>query len=366
MKMSGIIHDFRFKQAIFRGSILNTILSFYRMDNQSLVVVSEFLLYQGSTGEVKVKVRVENDTVWLTLNQIAALFDKDKSTISRHISNIYIDQELFPDSTVVKNATVQKEGSREVLRTVEYYNLDLVLSVGYRVSSRKATQFRMWATSVLRNYILKGYVLNQRRLRDKGLKEFEEAVGLIKRTIETRNLTNDESRGLLDVITTYSSTWLLLQQYDSDLLKAPKTKLSDKVLEYNFCKSAIEALKLDLMARKEASDLFGKERGGQFHGALGAIRQTFDTLDLYPSIEEKAAHLLYFIIKDHPFVDGNKRIGSFMFIVFLSMHGYLYRKNGERKINDNALVALALLIAESDPKQKPLMVLLVMHFLSEG
>ena len=335
------------------------------MDNQSLAVVSEFLLYQDSTGEVKVRVRVENDTVWLTQKQMAELFGKDVNTIGEHIGNIFDTQELDRNPTTRKFRVVGKERNRAVSRDIEFYNLDMIISVGYRVNSVKGTKFRMWATSVLRNYILKGYVLNQRRLRDKGLKEFEEAVGLIKKTIETRNLTNGESRGLLDVITTYSSTWLLMQQYDSDSLKAPPTKLSDKVLEYDFCKDAIEALKLELIGRKEASDLFGKERGGQFHGALGAIRQTFDTLDLYPSIEEKAAHLLYFIIKDHPFVDGNKRIGSFMFIVFLAMHGYLYRKNGERKINDNALVALALLIAESDPKQKPLMVLLVMHFLSE-
>lgn len=333
------------------------------MDNQSLVTVSEFLLYQDSTGEVNVKVRIENDTVWLTQKQMAELFLTTKQNIGLHIRNIFLEAELDEKSVVKDFFTTAKDNKKY---KTQYYNLDVIISVGYRIKSLRATKFRMWATSVLRNYILKGYVLNQRRLRDKGLKEFEEAVGLIKRTIETRNLTNDESRGLLDVITTYSSTWLLLRQYDSDSLMAPPTKLSDRVLEYDFCKGAIEALKFDLMARKEASDLFGQERGGQFHGSLGAIHQTFDALDLYSSIEEKAAHLLYFIIKDHPFVDGNKRIGSFMFIIFLAMHDYLYRKNGERKINDNALVALALLIAESDPKHKPLMVLLVMHFLSEG
>lgn len=330
---------------------------------KALVPISDFLLYRDKAGEVKVKVRVEDDTVWLTQKQMAELFGKGRSTIAEHILNVFNEGEL-EEKSVCRD--FRHTGADDKEYVVQYYNLDVIISVGYRVNSVKGTQFRIWATSILRNHILKGYTLNQKRLQQKGLKEFEEAVGLIKNMIQTRSLTNGESRGLLDVITTYSSSWLLLQQYDSDSLTMPRTKRSKKVLKYDFCRSAIEALKFDLLSRKEATDLFGNERGGQFQGILGAIHQTFSKKDLYQSIEEKAAHLLYFVIKDHPFTDGNKRIGSFMFILFLAMHGYLYRKSGERKINDNALVALALLIAESDPKHKNLMILLVMHFLSEG
>lgn len=333
------------------------------MENQQLQG-GEIIIYRSKDGKAELEVKLREETVWLSLNQIANLFNTDKSGISRHIQNIFKNGELMRKTTVAKFATVQMEGGKAKSRDIEYYNLDAIISVGYRVNSKRATQFRVWATSVLKNHILQGYTINQKRLQEKGLNELEEAIGLIKQTLQSRALSDNESKGLLDVITTYASTWLLLQKYDQSAIPKPKTKRARKKFDYGFCRQAINQLKGELMKKKEAADLFGNERGETFKGIIGNIHQTFDKKDLYPSIEEKAAHLLYFIIKDHPFTDGNKRIGSFIFIVYLAKNNYLYRKNGERKINDNTLTALALLIAGSDPKQKSLMVLLIMNFLA--
>lgn len=333
------------------------------MTEENTTQLGEIIIYRAKDGRAQLQVKLEKETVWLTQLQIAELFDIDRSVITKHLRNVFKSIELSEKSVSAIFALTASDG--KVYQT-QFYNLDAIISVGYRVNSKRATQFRIWATSVLKDHILKGYTLNQKRLQERGLKEFEEAVALIKRTAQTKSLTDNESRGLLDVITNYASTWLLLQKYDQDHLSEPKTKKASKKLDYQFCSRAIQQLKKELINKKEASEIFGNERGEQFQGILGNIYQTFDKYDLYPSIEEKAAHLLYFIIKDHPFTDGNKRIGSFLFIVFLAKNAYLYRKNGERKINDNALTALALLIAQSNPKHKNLMVKLVMHFLSEG
>jgi len=333
--------------------------------NNNHLQTGKIAIYRSKDGKAELEVKLQEETLWLSLNQLADLFDTDKSGISRHIKNIYKDGELLSKATVAKFATVQKEGNREITRDIEYYNLDAIISVGYRVNSKRATQFRIWATSVLKNHIINGYTLNQKRLQEKGLDEFEEAIGLIKRTLQSRMLTDNESKGLLEVITGYSSTWVLLQKYDKSALTEPKKHKAKKKFDYNFTKNAINQLKAELLKKKEATDLFGNERGGTFEGIIGALHQTFDKKELYESIEEKAAHLLYFVIKDHPFTDGNKRIGSFLFIVYLAKNAYLYRKNGEKKVNDNTLTALALLIAESDPKHKKLMILLIMNFLGE-
>jgi death-on-curing family protein len=322
----------------------------------------EVIIYRSKEGKAELEVKLQEETIWLDAHQMAEIFDVDRSVIVNHIGNIYKDKELKPNSTCAIFAQVAKDGKR---REMNFYNLDVIIAVGYKVNSKRATQFRIWATSVLKDHILKGYTLNQKRLQEKGLSEFEEAVGLIKRTLQNRALNDAESKGLLEVITNYASTWILLQKYDEAAIKEPKTKKSKKKFDYVYCGQAIEQLKKELMKKKEATDLFGNERNDQFQAILGNIHQTFDKQELYPSIEEKAAHLLYFVIKDHPFTDGNKRIGSFLFIVFLAQNKYLYRKNGEKKLNDNALTALALLIAESDPKQKQLMILLIMNFLSE-
>lgn len=322
----------------------------------------EMIIYHSKDGKAELEVRLNEDTIWLDASRLALLFDVQRPAIVKHIQNIYKSAELKPKSTCSILEHVDKDGRR---RKGKYYNLDLIISVGYRVNSKRATQFRVWATSVLKNHILKGYTINQKRLQEKGLDEFEEAVGLIKRTLHSRILSDNESRGLLEVITSYSSTWLLLQKYDSSDLVAPKTKKVKGTFDYSSCRDAINQLKSELLKKKEASHLFGHERDESFQGIIGNIHQTFSKKELYTSIEEKAAHLLYFVIKDHPFTDGNKRIGSFLFIVYLAKNSYLYKKNGEKKVNDNTLTALALLIAESDPKNKQLMIVLIMNFLSE-
>lgn len=331
------------------------------MENKQLQG-GEIIIYRSKGGKAELEVKLQEETVWLSLYQMAKLFGRDKSVISRHLKNIFSEKELENKSVVANFATTAADGK---IYQVDYYNLDVIISVGYRVKSLQGTQFRIWANDVIKNHILQGYTLNQKRLQEKGLNELEETIGLIKQTLQSRVLNDSESKGLLDVITAYASTWLLLQKYDQSAISKPKTKHARKKFDYDFCQQAVNQLKDELMKKKEATDLFGNERSETFRGIIGNIHQTFDKKDLYPSIEEKAAHLLYFIIKDHPFTDGNKRIGSFMFIVYLAKNNYLYRKNGEKKINDNALTALALLIAGSDPKQKSLMTLLVMNFLSE-
>ena len=332
--------------------------------NKNCENFGEFVLYQTEDGETALDVRLDGDTVWLSLNQMAELFDRDKSVISRHLSNIFKSGELDREATVAKNATVQMEAGREVTRQVEYFNLDAILSVGYRVNSRRGTQFRIWATNTLKDHLIQGYSLNERRLREQGVGELEQAIQLLSRTLAQHEMVDEEGRGILDIISRYAKSWLLLQQYDEDRIGIPEKKqVSHAVLEYAQARQAIVALKEDLMAKLEATDLFGRECEEGLAGILGSIEQTFGGESLYSSIEEKAAHLLYFIIKDHPFSDGNKRIGSFLFILYLRANNYLADSSGIAKINDNALVALALLIAESEPRNKDLMIRLVMNLL---
>lgn len=323
-------------------------------------------IYRTEDGRTSLEVTFDRETVWLSLNQMANLFGRDKSVISRHLANIFKSKELRRSSVVAFFATTAADGKTY---QVEYFNLDAIISVGYRVNSKRGTQFRIWATNVLRDHIVRGYTLNQKRLQEQQqqrMKELEEAVALVKSAQETKQLSTEEASGLLTVITEYTRSWLLLHQYDTASLST--RHLNHKIL-YEISEEealkAIVALREELKKRNEASDLFGGEsQRGKLQGILAGINQTFAGKELYPSIEEKAAHLLYFIIKDHPFVDGNKRIASLLFIWFLEKNGYLSRNGGERKINDNALVALALLVAESNPKQKDLMIKLIINLIS--
>ncbi len=325
----------------------------------------EIVIYKTKEGKNSLDVKLERETVWLNINQMTELFGRDKSVISRHIKNVFETKELTEDSTVAFFATVQKEGKRLIEREIEYYNLDVIISVGYRVNSKQGTQFRIWANQVLKDHIIKGYTINPKRLPEVNFKELEQALVLIKGILNNKQLSSDEATGLLKVITDYANSWILLQQYDKNQLEEPKKKHKPKyILSYEKSIEAISKLKADLKSKKEASDLFGNQRDKSFEGIIANLYQTFDSEELYPGIEDKAAHLLYFIIKDHPFTDGNKRIGAFLFILFLSNNRYLFKSNGERKINDNTLVALALLIAESNPKQKDTMIKLVMNFLN--
>lgn len=327
--------------------------------------MNEIVIYED--GSIVLDTRVGDDTVWLNQKQMANLFDVDSDTISYHLKTIYKNAELGKDATTEKISVVQTEGKREVKRKISFYNLDAIISVGYRVNSQRATQFRIWATSILKEYIIQGYSLNQKRLQQKGLQEFNQAIALLQTTIQSDTLACDEAKGLLDVIVNYGRSWSLLEGYDEDALEIPHYREDAKfILNYDEAKEAIAGLKKELMSKDEASELFGREKAGEFDGVIGNVYQTFGGDDLIPSVEEKAAHLLYYIIKDHPFVDGNKRIGAFLFILFLQKNGILYRTSGEAKINDNALVALALMTAKSLPEQKSTVIALVVNMLVEN
>ncbi len=321
----------------------------------------EIVIYKTKDGKTSLDVKLEKETVWLSQKQMSELFNKDVRTINEHTKNVFKEGEL-EENSVIRNFRITASDGK--LYDTNFYNLDMVISVGYRVNSKQGTQFRIWATQVLKDYIIKGYTLNPKRLPEINFKELEQALVLIKGTLNNKELTGDEATGLLKVITDYANSWILLQQYDNNKLEEPKKKHKPKyIINYEKALEAISKLKSDLKSKKEASDLFGNQRDKSFEGIIANLYQTFGGDELYPSIEDKAAHLLYFIIKDHPFTDGNKRIGAFLFILFLSNNGYLFKANGERKINDNALVALALLIAESNPKQKDVMIKLIMNFI---
>lgn len=250
-------------------------------------------------------------------------------------------------------------------RLIEFYNLDMIISVGYRVNSKQATKFRIWATNILKKYLTTGIVVNEKKLHETKLKELENTLNLVKKAIESKKLTYDEQAGLLSVITDYADSWLLLEAYDKEKLKLPKGKKKAHFkIEFDRIKDEIKVLKEKLIQKKEATDLFGNERDQGLKSIIGNLYQTFDKQELYPTIEEKAAHLLYFIIKDHPFTDGNKRIGSFLFILFLKGNHCLFDKKGQNKINDKGLVALALMVAQSDPKDKENMIKLITNLIA--
>ena len=319
----------------------------------------EVVLYRAEDGTAALDVRLQGDTVWLTQDQMAKLFGRERSVITKHIRNVFKEGEL-PEKSNVQKMHIAKSD-----KPAAFYNLDVIISVGYRVNSKRGTQFRIWATRTLKDHLIQGYTLNERRLKERGI-EFEQAVLLLSKTLTRHELVNEQGRGILEVITRYAKSWSLLKRYDERRLALPEKRHPARIaLDYGKTKEAITALKKELSGKREASDLFGHERGQAFPALLGAIEQTFDGKPLYPSVEEKAAHLLYFVIKDHPFTDGNKRIGSFLFIIYLRENGCLEDATGKVKLNDNALVALALLIAESEPAQKELMVRLVMNLLAE-
>jgi len=322
----------------------------------------ELILYQDEDSREAVEVRLKDETVWLTLNQMAELFGRDKSVISRHLRNIFNTGELAKGETVAKNATVQKEGNRKVTREIEWYNLDAIISVGYRVNSIRGTQFRIWATSVLKDHLVQGYTFHRKRLEEKGLNEARQMLELLGTTLQSHDLISDEGRAVLDIVNTYARTWKLLWQYDENMLPLPRKtgKTQQRLPDLASIRAAIGSLKSRLIKKGEATKIFGQERGNSLSAILGAIRQTFDGQELYPGIEEKAAHLLYFVIKDHPFTDGNKRIGSFLFLLFLRLNGI---ESGQH-FDNKALVALALLTAASSPDQKDLMIRLIVNLLS--
>lgn len=318
----------------------------------------EIVFYQAPDGGIELEVRLKQETIWLNLNQLSVLLDRDKSVISRHLRNIFKEGELERDTTVAKFATVQSEGRRQVERDIEYFNLDAVISVGYRVNSKRGTQFRIWATRVLRDHIFQGYTVNQNRLND-----LNQTVKLIADTAKRRDLSGDEAKALLAVVGDYSRALELLDDYDHQRLQTPQTQGSvTHPLEYD------EALRIvaQLRTRFQESSVFGVEKDMGLHSALGAVMQTFGGQEVYPSLEEKAAHLLYFLVKNHAFVDGNKRIAAALFLWFLDRNHARFRASGEPVLSNAALVAMTLMIAESRPQEKEILVRIVTHLLCDG
>lgn len=321
---------------------------------------NQIMIYEDASGEIRLDVSLENETVWLSQGQMEVLFDRDQSGISRHLNSIFKSGELG------KKSNMQKMHIANSDKPVEYYNLDVIISLGYRVNSKRATSFRVWATKILKEYLMNGYAINKKRLEQKGLKELNQTIALLRDTISKSELELSEAKGLLDVILNYSRTWTLLQGYDEDSLKVEiESKEARFILDFDEAKEAIAQLKGELVKKGEATELFGREKAGEFGGIVRNIYQTFGGVDLLPSVEEKAANLLYYIIKGHPFNDGNKRIGAFIFILFLSKNGMLYKNNGELKINDNALVALSLMTAKSEAQQKDTVISLIVNILTE-
>lgn len=323
-------------------------------------------IYKTASGEVIFNIDSENETIWATQAQIAELFDVKPQNITYHLRNIYNDKELDTETTCKDSLQVQDEGGVAVKRKVKTYNLDAIISVGYRVNSKKATDFRIWSTKILKTYLTKGVAVNENRLKSldsKKLKEVEGMMGVVRRLIAHQALDAGEANGVLEVISKYSTSFKTLEQYDNgfiDLSSLNKgSSKSAKKLTPEYCRSIIDNLKKSV----QGSDLFGKPRNDSFEGSIESIYQSYDGKDLYPSTAEKAANLLYFVIKDHPFYDGNKRIGALIFIVFLTINNQHLTKNGDTKISDRALTAIALLIAESSPAEKPLIISLVVKLL---
>ncbi len=318
---------------------------------------NNMVIYQAKSGAIELRGDFTHETVWATLDEISNIFGRDKSVVSRHFKNIYKEGELRKEATVAKNATVQMEGNRKIERIIEYYNLDAILSVGYRVNSMQATQFRIWATKTLKEHLVKGYTINKKVIL-KNYDSFIETVNSIQNLLPEHVVLDPKS--ILDLVKEYSVTWAKLDAYDKDqLFTKGQTKKKVKLAGVELL-DAISELKNELMKKGEATDMFAMERfAGGVEGVVGNVMQSFGGQDVYQTVEEKAAHLLYFMVKNHPFTDGNKRSGAFAFIWFLRKVGV----RGARNINPSGLTAITLLIAESDPKHKDKMVALVVELL---
>ena len=319
-------------------------------------------IYSSQDGSIQLKVKLENDTVWLTQNQMAELFGVDRTSIVRHIRNIYKSEELDQKSTCAKNSQVRTEGNRSILREIPYYNLDMIISVGYRVNSKNATSFRRWATSVLKQYLIKGYAINQQIKFDR-YNELKDVVRLMSRTVGLQEkVTSEEYGGLFNVISDYVYALDTLDHYDYQSLSIQKTTKEEPFrATYENAMEAINALK----EKFGGSQWFANEKDESFKSSIGQIYQTFGGEDLYPSVEEKAAMLLYLVVKNHSFSDGNKRIAAMLFLWFLNNNHVLYAEDGHKRIADNTLVALTLMIAESRTEEKDVMVKVVVNLINK-
>ena len=323
---------------------------------------NKIIIYQTEDGQTQIDVRMENETVWLTQAQMAALFQTDRTSIVRHINNIYKEEELDRESTCAKNAQVQIEGNRQVVRVIPFFNLDMIISVGYRVNSKRGIKFRQWANRVLKQYLVKGYAVNE-RLRKEQIGELRQLVGMLGRTIQSQPLlSTDESNALFEVVTDYTYALDTLDNYDYERLTIDKTTKEEPFhATYENAMQEINRLR----EKFGGSILFGNEKDDSFKSSIGQIYQTFGGEELYPSVEEKAAMLLYLVTKNHSFSDGNKRIAATLFLWFLNNNGILYRKDGSKRLADNTLVALTLMIAESKTEEKDVMVKVVVNLINQ-
>ena len=319
-------------------------------------------IFKTKDNQTEVQVLFDQETVWLNQYQLSDLFETDRTSILKHLQNIYSTGELIEEATCAKFAQVRQEGKRNVKREVLHYNLDAILSVGYRVKSKQGTQFRQWATQRLKDYLVKGYALNQKRLKEAENKfqELKQAVKLLESVVKAKEITGDEAQGLLKVLSDYAFALDILDQYDHQTLKIEDTD-NEEVFQISYTEAtkAIAGLK----TKFGGSNLFGNEKDDSFKSSLATIYQTFDGIDLYPSVQEKAGHLLYFVTKNHSFSDGNKRIAAFLFVWFLDRNKLLYHEEN-KVIDDNALVAITLMIAESKPEDKDMMVKVIINLIN--
>lgn len=324
--------------------------------------MSEIAIFESDNGEIQVQ--LEQESVWLTQKQLALLLDTSTDNVSLHLKNIYAEQELSEEATTENYSVVQKEGKRQVTRKIKHYNLDAIISVGYRVNSKRGVQFRQWATKLLNQHLTKGYTLNQERF-EKNAQELEAALQLIHNTAARPELASDEGRGLVEIVSRYTQTFLWLQRYDEGLLQEPSGHAGGVLPTPEQANQSLAQLKQTLIQKGEATDLFAKPRGDGLAALLGNLDQSVFGEPAYPTIQSKAAHLLYFVVKNHPFADGNKRSAAFLFVDFLHRNNHLFNAKGETIINDTGLAALTLLVAESAPAQKDTLIRLIMNMLAK-
>ncbi|MCW7554790.1 virulence RhuM family protein [Endozoicomonas gorgoniicola] len=319
-------------------------------------------IYTGESGDINVL--LEQESIWLTQRQLSDLLETSTDNISLHLKNIYQERELEADATTEDFSVVRQEGKRQVRRRVKHYNLDAIISVAYRVNSRKGTQFRQWATAVLKEHLSRGYTINRQRFEDNA-RELEAALKLVRKAAASPELLVNTGRGLVEIVSRYTQTFLWLQRYDEGLLNEPTGQPGGMLATEQQVMASLLGLKQNLVQRGEATELFAKPRGDGLGALLGNLDQSAFGEPAYPTIESKAAHLLYFVVKNHPFTDGNKRSGAFLFVDFLHRNGRLLNDSGEPVINDTGLAALTLLVAESDPKQKETLIRLIMNMLAD-
>ena len=317
-------------------------------------------LYQSPDGDIQLDVTLKGETIWLTQEQMVTLFGRDRSVISRHIRNVFSEAELDEKSNLQKMQFAFSD------KPVTFYSLDVIISVGYRLKYNRGTQFRIWATRTLKEHLIRGYTLNERRLAEQGV-EIGQVIELLSRTLTNHAFVTEEGRDVLDVVQQYTRVWRLLLEYDEDRLTENPARpiIPGEALSLETTRKAIAGLRYMLATRGQATSLFGHEREDALDRVLCAIEQTFGGEPLYSSAQIKAAHLLYFVIKDHPFSDGNKRIGTLLFLEYLKNNRLLFKPDGSPRLSDNAMVAIALLVAESNPVQKDLMIRLIVNLLED-